>query len=691
MNNFDSLLIANRGEIAVRVIRSARRLGLRTIAIYSDADAGALHVQAADDAICIGGASAASSYLSLEKVLDAAVQSRAGAIHPGYGFLSENADFASAVEAAGLIFVGPSPQAIALMGDKAAAKRHMIQAGVACVPGYQEEEQDDDALLSAAQRIGYPVMIKATAGGGGRGMRLARDAAQMPELLASARSEALNAFGSDRLIIEKAVQAPRHIEVQVFADQHGRVVHLGERDCSVQRRHQKVIEEAPFANMTPELRDAMGQAAVSAARSIEYRGAGTVEFLLDEQQNYYFLEMNTRLQVEHPVTEMVTGFDLVQWQLRVADGEPLEMAQKDLQLGGHAIEARLYAEDPAAGFLPATGVVGRWQVPGSEAGDSCKIRVDTGISDGQVVSPFYDPMLAKVIAWGPTREQARQALVGALQQADVLGVITNRAFLIDVLKAPAFVAGDVTTDFLDTAFNAHSMTASSPKAHELAGVGLVLFHAARERALADSLNVPDQLLNWSSGSPVSSVFTIGLRDEAWTLQITPRDSHDYLVAIEPQPSVVSGEAGKPAITVEISACMVCAEQLDFRLDEQRHRGRYALLKADRVHLSGIGQDRIYTDLTRQQGAGGTQADSGQVKAPMHGVLIDLLVQVGDEVTGDQKLGAIEAMKMQHDLRAGCDGKVVAVNAATGEQVAEGQVVIEISGSAPTDTVAGETQ
>ncbi|HEY7775326.1 MAG TPA: acetyl-CoA carboxylase biotin carboxylase subunit, partial [Kineobactrum sp.] len=447
MAQFDSVLVANRGEIAVRVIRSARQQGYRTIAVYSEADASAPHVQLADEAVLIGPAPVKESYLDPQRILQAAVQTGARAIHPGYGFLSENADFARACENAGIVFIGPSAEAIDLMGNKAAAKRLMLAAGVPCIPGYQDEDQSDAALVHAAQEIGTPLMVKAAAGGGGRGMRLVHDLAQLPAALAAARSEAENAFGSGELILEKALLQPRHVEIQVFSDSYGNHIHLGERDCSIQRRHQKVVEESPCPVMTPELRAAMGEAAVNAARSIDYRGAGTVEFLLDVDRQFYFLEMNTRLQVEHPVTEMVTGLDLVALQLQVAQGYALPLSQADVALNGHAIEVRLYAEDAVNDFLPASGTVHRWCPPHGEG-----IRVDHGLAEGQEVSPFYDPMIAKIVAWGEDRATACRRLQRALQTTVLFGPASNRQFLLEVVENESFQAGTATTAFISQEF-----------------------------------------------------------------------------------------------------------------------------------------------------------------------------------------------------------------------------------------------
>jgi len=453
--SFTSVLIANRGEIACRIIRTLREMGVRSIAVYSDADV-------ADDAVHIGGSPAADSYLNIEKIIEAAKVSGAEAVHPGYGFLSENPEFAARCDEAGLLFIGPSPEAIKLMGDKAAAKRHMIKAGVPVLPGYQGSDQEDANLIKEAVRIGFPLMVKAAAGGGGRGMRLVLREKDLPHALSTARAEALSAFGSDALILERAVMRPRHVEVQIFGDQQGNIIHLGERDCSVQRRHQKVLEEAPCQIMTDELRKRMGDVAVKAARSVNYVGAGTVEFLLDSSGAFFFLEMNTRLQVEHPVTEMITGLDLVALQIRIAQGTPLDLLQGDIKLSGHAIEARLYAEIPAQNFLPATGQVEHLFFPKD-------VRIDSGIEGGSDISPFYDPMLAKIIATGPDRETARRKLVRALEETALFGVETNRAFLIQALCKQSFVAGEATTAFIAENFLEEGL-AEKPISPSLAAV-----------------------------------------------------------------------------------------------------------------------------------------------------------------------------------------------------------------------------
>ena len=472
MIEFSKILIANRGEIACRIIRTARALGYRTVAVFSDADTDALHGRQADEAVRIGPPPVQDSYLNIDALLAAAKLAGADAVHPGYGFLSENAAFAEACARAGLVFIGPPAAAIAAMGNKARAKALMEAAGVPCVPGYQGPDQSDERFTMEGRRIGFPLMVKAAAGGGGRGMRLVTSADDLANALARARSEAASAFGSDELILEHAVPDARHIEIQVFADQHGNIIHLGERDCSIQRRHQKVIEETPSPAVSTELRAKMGEAAVAAARAIGYVGAGTIEFLLDQSGKFYFLEMNTRLQVEHPVTEAVTGVDLVAWQLRVAAGERLPLDQHEVRFSGHAIEARLYAEDPHKNFLPQTGTLIDWR-PASGTG----VRIDHGLAPGQSVSPFYDPMLAKVIAHGATREEARRRLLVALEDTVALGLTTNRSFLIAMLRHPAFAAGEATTAFIDRHFSAGSDAMRRPQAdlRTLALAAVLLF------------------------------------------------------------------------------------------------------------------------------------------------------------------------------------------------------------------------
>ena len=442
----EKLLVANRGEIACRVIHTAKAMGIRTVAVYSTIDRHALHVTMADESVCIGDAPAKDSYLRIDRVIDACASTGASAVHPGYGFLSENAAFARACADADVTFIGPTPSAIEAMGSKSAAKTLMGEAGVPLIPGYHGEDQSDDCLRDAAESLGYPVLLKAAAGGGGKGMRLVNESSEFDEALASARRESMAAFDDEKMLVEKYLQAPRHVEIQVFCDQHDGAVYLFERDCSVQRRHQKVLEEAPAPGMTAELRERMGEAAVKAARAINYRGAGTVEFLLDANGEFYFMEMNTRLQVEHPVPERISGQDLVEWQIRVASGEPLPLQQSDLRLKGHAIEARIYAEDPDNGFLPATGVLRSYQPPAQHAG----LRIDSGVCEGDEVSMYYDPLIAKLICHAASRDQACQALADALAQFHIQGLPTNRTFLYDLVTSKPFLEAELETGFIAT-------------------------------------------------------------------------------------------------------------------------------------------------------------------------------------------------------------------------------------------------
>lgn len=497
---FSRVLIANRGEIAVRVARSVQSAGASAVAVFSDADREALHVGVCDLAVALGGLSAAESYLDMDKILAAARSSGADAVHPGYGFLSENAEFARRCIDAGLTFIGPSPEAIEVMGNKRAAKILVSQADVPCIPGYEGEDQSDARLREEAVRVGFPVMVKAAAGGGGRGMRVVNDADALPQALQSARSEAKNAFGSDEMILERVITGGRHIEIQVAADAHGNVVHLGERDCSLQRRHQKVIEEAPSPFVTLELREAMGQAAVNAARCCDYLGVGTVEFLVAEDRTFCFLEMNTRLQVEHPVTELVTGIDLVDLQLLLASGEPLPFSQQDVQWQGHAIEARLYAEDPAAGFMPQTGAILTWQVP-----DGPGVRVDAGIAAPGEVGPHYDSMVAKIIASGSDREQARNRLIRALQGTVLLGVNSNRAFLTQLLEDQTFVTGNATTAYIDD-----SVLEEAQRRAEVGTRDTALAVVALLRALDPQ---PAHFANWSNVAPIARHKTLLINDQ----------------------------------------------------------------------------------------------------------------------------------------------------------------------------------
>ena len=663
------ILVANRGEIALRVMRSAKDMGVATVAVYSEADRDAPHVSFADEAVLIGAGPVGESYLVADKILQAAAQTGADAIHPGYGFLSENADFAEAVNKAGLTFIGPSAEAISLMGNKAEAKRRMIAAGVPCIPGYEEADQADATLIAAGEEIGFPLMVKAAAGGGGRGMRLVEHKKELTNAIATARSEAENAFGSGELILEKAILNPRHVEVQVFADTHGTTLHFGERDCSVQRRHQKVIEEAPCPVMTDSLRDEMGQAAIQVAESIGYEGAGTVEFLLDADGGFYFLEMNTRLQVEHPVTELVTGLDLVALQIKVAAGEPLGLTQTDVRLTGHAIEIRLYAEDPANDFLPSTGEIVGWQQP-----DLPGIRYDVGVRQGQQISPHYDPMVGKVIGYGESREIARARLVEALRRIVFLGPSSNRDFLLDCLMQDDFVNAAATTGFIGSVYGAAGFTASRPDERLLSAQAVCHFLHDRQHALEKTLDVPDALLNFSGVGQLRTPYRLAFDDSDILLQVQTERDGCYKLTIEDMELAV--EVGSMDVTPH-------GLRVDLRVDGV-DMSAVTVRAAGKVHTAMVSPERavnIVTEnlLTRragqEEGAGG-----GLVKAPMHGRVIEVFVNAEDNVTNGDRLAIIEAMKMQHEIFAEIDGQIAEVLVVADQQVGVDDLMIEITES-----------
>ena len=659
MSGFGSILVANRGEIALRVMRTAKTHGYRTIAIYSEADAEAPHVRFADDAVPVGPAPAAESYLSIDRVMAAAQASGAEAVHPGYGFLSENAEFARACDAAGITYIGPHADAIEVMGNKAEAKRRMIAAGVPCVPGYQGENQSDRAFAEAAEDIGFPVMIKAAAGGGGRGMRLVHTSDDFNQGLKRARREALNAFGSDELILEKAIIRPRHVEVQVFGDRHGTIIHFGERDCSIQRRHQKVIEEAPSPAVSAELRGLIGAAAVEAARSIDYDNAGTVEFLLGNDGAFYFLEMNTRLQVEHPVTEMITGHDLVALQIAVAQGEPLGLTQDDIELYGHAIEARLYAEDPAKGFLPATGSIELWRAPQGEG-----IRTDAGLETGQNISPYYDPLLAKIVAWGESRDQARRRLISALTQTVLFGPASNRVFLANVLATPGFADGSATTAFIEDELGPDDMTGPEPSAEHAAAACVLRYCADREAALAASIGVSAALCNWSSSGVLSTRYAVTSGALTFDLRVSPTGHASYRVVHG------DGATDVDVLSQEATAAILRVDGRQRRVDGFYTNGRSLCLSLD-------GHSCAYELMTGTGGAQADAADGSRVTAPMHGNLIEVLVASGAKVSKGTRLAVLEAMKMQHEIVSRVDGKVVEAHCKAGAQVAAGDLLFAI--------------
>jgi 3-methylcrotonyl-CoA carboxylase alpha subunit len=649
---FKSILIANRGEIAVRVVRTCRALGVETIAIYSDADRQALHVLEANRSAYVGAAPLDESYLNIEAIVAAAVELGAEAVHPGYGLLSENADFAEAVAKAGLIFIGPPPEAIRAMGDKARARRTVSARGVPVVPGYDDGDQDSSVMLAKARKVGFPVMIKAVAGGGGRGMRLVQEPEAFEKALDAARRESGRAFGDDRLIVEKAIGKPRHVEVQVLADASGNVVHLGERECSIQRRHQKVIEESPSPVVDEELRQRMGQAAVEAARSVGYVNAGTVEFLVDEDLEFYFMEMNTRIQVEHGVTELVTGLDIVEQQLRIACGESMAIEQEDVTLKGHAVECRVYAEDPLRNYLPSAGRITRILLPTGE-----HVRNDVGTYSGDEISTYYDPLLCKVLTWGESRDEAIQRMSRALADFKVDGVRTNVALLRAVMAHPKFRAGEFSTDFLDTQISAAGLVAATEEEPLTAAFGaLVLgfgvagdpWHAFGPWRVGGDQRVAlehEGVVHLLEGRRLSGA-------NEWMLSVSGRERKVAFRFIPPDRVLVDSGGATLSSRVVRTARGVQVEGRDrtFRFRWAREAGRH--------------------------GSFVTHAARG-LAAPMPGLVLKVLVREGEHVRTHQALIVLEAMKMEHTIEAPHDGIIKNVRVVEGGRVAEGDVLIEM--------------
>jgi 3-methylcrotonyl-CoA carboxylase alpha subunit len=664
---FDKILIANRGEIACRIIKTARRLGIRTVAVHSEADAAARHVAFADEAYLIGPAPVRESYLKIPAILDAARRSGAQAVHPGYGFLSENADFAEACRSAGLVFIGPPPDAIRAMGGKSAAKALMERAGVPVVPGYHGDAQDLATFTREAKRIGYPVLIKASAGGGGKGMRVVENESALAEAVASAQREAKSAFGDDRLLIEKYLQRPRHIEIQVFADRRGNAVSLFERDCSLQRRHQKVIEEAPAPGMTEARRRAMSEAAVTAARAVGYEGAGTVEFIADESGAFYFMEMNTRLQVEHPVTEMITGLDLVEWQLRVAAGEPLPLKQPDLRIDGHAFEARLYAEDPARDFLPAIGRLSHLRFPLEDM----HVRVDTGVREGDSVTIHYDPMIAKLIVWDRDRDAALRRLRAALAMCEVAGITTNIGFLSSVAAHPAFAAGAIDTGFI-ARHRAELGPAGLPQdcALGLAALGLLLERKRESdmaaRASGDPYSPWGRADGWRLNDDAYHVFR--LRDGDDEIAVTAHFRRSGFVLDLPGGSVPAHAELLPdgRLRADLGGVRVSAS---------------VVRSGDDLAVFADGGSRRLTLHNPMRAASSADALGGRLTAPMPGRIVAVKAEEGAKVRRGAPLVVLEAMKMEHTIAAPADGVVEAIHFAAGEQVEEGAELVTFKADA----------
>ncbi len=673
---FDRILIANRGEIACRIARTARRMGIATVAVYSDADAQALHVEACDDAVRIGPPAPRESYLDGDAIIAAARSTGAKAIHPGYGFLSENEGFATACARAGLVFIGPPPAAIAAMGSKAEAKTIMARAGVPIVPGYHGTDQDPALLAREAKRVGFPVLIKATAGGGGKGMKVAASGAEFAQALASAQREARSSFGDDRMLIERYLGSPRHIEIQVFGDARGNAVHLFERDCSVQRRHQKILEEAPAPGMDPARRRAMGEAAVAAAKAIGYVGAGTVEFIAEQDGTFYFMEMNTRLQVEHPVTEMITGLDLVEWQFRVAAGEPLPSSQDALSINGHAIEARIYAEDPERGFLPSIGRIAHWAMPDADS----RTRVDTGYRAGDEVSPWYDPMLAKVVAWGEDRERARRALLRALGACEIAGVTTNTAFLERVVAHPAFADARLHTGLIDEHREALLAPPGGPKPRALVTAALAEYASIRDAAMRAAAATADPHSPWSladawwNGSAAHRIvlrFTDGQREHEIALSPRAEGSVGISGIREAQGADAPVDGLRAAV---IDATVECSDGR-MRIAAAGHCFEARVVASNDVrHIFAPGA-RARLTLIDPLAQSGEADEHGGLAAPMSGTIVAVLVGAGEAVAKGAALIVLEAMKMEHTIAAPAKGRVATVHFGVGDRVGEGAELV----------------
>jgi 3-methylcrotonyl-CoA carboxylase alpha subunit len=663
---FTKILIANRGEIACRIMRTARRLGVATVAVYSDADADALHVHEADEAVHIGPSPARDSYLQGERILDVAQRCGAQAIHPGYGFLSENAAFANACAERGVAFIGPGAEAIAAMGSKSAAKAIMSDAGVPLVPGYHGENQDPELLRAEAEDMGYPVLLKASAGGGGKGMRQVWKAAEFDEALATAKREAMAGFGDDSMLVEKYLTRPRHVEIQVFFDHHGNGVYLAERDCSVQRRHQKVIEEAPAPGVSEDLRKAMGEAALRAAAAIDYRGAGTVEFLLDEDGSFYFMEMNTRLQVEHPVTEMITGLDLVEWQLRVASGEALPLSQEQVSITGHAFEARVYAEDADNDFLPATGRLAFLQAPD----ESRNVRVDTGVRQGDEISVYYDPMIAKLVVWDESRERALQRLSGALAQYRIGGTTSNLEFLYNLAASEPFAQAAVHTGFIeehrDLVF--HRQDGDLARDLPLAALALLLHRREAERRVAasDPYSPWNRHNAWRLNEPHVHRVQLACHGAEHAVEMEELD-RGYLVRAAGVETRITGTLSGDALAVDVDG----------------HRLRATLAATDSGFTLFL-PDRAchFSEVAADTGEAEFDAGDARLSAPMNGTIITLLAEPGQAVEADAALLVMEAMKMEHTIQAPAAGTVTAFYFQPGDLVDGGSLLLDFEPESP---------
>ncbi len=653
LRSLKKLLVANRGEIALRVMKTAKKMGLLTVAVYTDADQLSPHVNFADQSVNIGKGPIAESYLSIEKIMEVALSTGCDAVHPGYGFLSENSDFAEACEKAKVIFVGPSSKAIEAMGNKAKAKSIMKEAGVPCIPGAEVENKNDRELQLAAESVGFPLMVKAAAGGGGRGMRLVDNISNLQKNCEIAKAEALSAFGSSEIILEKSIVEPRHIEIQIMADNFGNIISLGERDCSVQRRHQKIIEESPSPVVDDQLRTKMGEVACLAGRVINYSGAGTIEFLLDRDKNFYFLEMNTRLQVEHPVTEMVTGLDLVELQLKIADDQELPLSQGQVQLSGHSLEVRLYSEDPLKNFLPSTGRIEVWR-----RHQSPYTRYDDGIIEGQVISPFYDPMIAKVISHGKNREQAIDELKKSLENTALFGVKNNRDFLIAILSSAAFRHEDVNTSFLET--NDFSISENKhTKFDEVAILSALLMTKHSERLIDDAVDFEDELYGWSNCKAINYPLSFKSKDK----------NHSVHIELKKRNVVtVKQEGSQQEVYYNGNHLVISNKKIDLDFIEYKENRLFVSYQGHSFKAELMKEDLKIEDKDK----------GGKISAPMHGVIRDLFVSVGDKVKKNQLILILEAMKMQHEIIASIDGEVSDIYTKIGEQVSVDADLVNIN-------------
>ncbi|WP_374046063.1 acetyl-CoA carboxylase biotin carboxylase subunit [Massilia sp. R2A-15] len=670
---FKKILIANRGEIACRVAATARRMGIKTVAVYSEADAGSKHVAVCDEAVLIGPAPAKESYLCGERIIAVALATGAQAIHPGYGFLSENADFADACEQAGLVFIGPPASSMRAMGSKSAAKSLMESADVPLVPGYHGDNQDPDFLQQQGDRIGYPVLLKASAGGGGKGMRVIEKSEDFKAALESCKREAISSFGDDKVLAEKYLQRPRHIEIQVFADTHGNCVYLHERDCSVQRRHQKVLEEAPAPGMPPERRAAMGTAAVNAAKAVGYVGAGTVEFIANQDGSFYFMEMNTRLQVEHPVTEMITGTDLVEWQLRVAFGEPLPKKQEELAIHGHSIEARIYAENPEKGFLPSIGTLRHMDTPGAVSfelgagsnGDPAPVRIDSGVREGDAISPFYDPMIAKLIVWGADRTQALARMSQALAEFRIVGLATNIAFLKRLVEGGAFSQADLDTGLIERNSDTLFPAPRAVPAGALAFAVVALIEAEKDASAAVSKNSADPFgnaLGWRLNGAYKRQFSFADDYSAGT------DTKAYQVGVTYHPHGWELDFG--GMEAEASLLKRDGAELSINLGATSMHGAVRR-DGDNFHVFTGGRHFVLAYNDPMAHAGEAEAAGGRLTAPMPGKVVAVLASKGQQVKKGDALVIMEAMKMEHTIAAPSDGLVEEILYQVGDQVTDG--------------------